>query len=102
MARQVVVIEHAADPKKAGAQVVSHPRDLTHTLDSDFLCRLFWRRDQDLNSNISSNRWAPAAQNQSTVQRNISGKAAPGLLGPVVPMKNHWQLQFVSHRRSAL
>jgi hypothetical protein len=102
MTRQVVVIEHAADPKKAGAQVFSHPRDLSHALDSDFLGSLVWRRDQNLNSDVRSSWWAPATQNQCTVQRDVGGEAPFGVLHPVVPMEDNGQPQFVSHGSSAL
>jgi hypothetical protein len=98
----VVVIEHAADPKKAGAQMVSYPRHLSHTLNANFLGSLIWRRDQNFNSNICSNRWASAAQNQSTIQRNIGGKATLSVVRPVIPVENDRQSEFVSHRSPAL
>jgi len=102
MARQVVVVEHAANPEKDGARVISYPRHLTHTLDSNFLGGLVRRRDQDLNSDVCSDRRTPAAQNQRAVQRDVRGEAAFGVLHPVVPMEDNGQPQFVSHGSSAL
>jgi hypothetical protein len=102
MARQVVVIEHSADPKESGAQVVSHPRHLSHTLNPNFVDSLIWRRDQNFNSNIRSNRWASAGQNQCTIQRNIGGKAALSVVRPVIPVEDDWQSEFVSHGSPAL
>jgi hypothetical protein len=102
MARQMVVIEHATDPKKAGAQMVSHPRHFPHTLNSNFFGSLIRRRDQNFNSNICSNRWASAAQNQCTIQRNIGGKAALSVVRAVIPVEDDWQSEFVSHRSPAL
>jgi hypothetical protein len=102
MARQVVVVEHAANPKKDGTQVVSYSGHFPHTLDSDFLGSLVRRRDQNLNSNIYANRGAPAAQNQRAVQGNIGGEAPFGVLHPVVPMEDNGQPQFVPHGSSPL
>jgi hypothetical protein len=87
----LVVTENAANPEIARTRLFGHPGYLSHTLDPNFLGPLVWRRDQNLNSNISSNRWTPAAQNERTVQRDIGCEAAPGLLRPVVPVKNDWQ-----------
>jgi hypothetical protein len=102
MAGQLVIIEHAADSEIAGSWLFRYAGHLTHAFDSNFFCTLARRWNQDFNSNICSNRWASAAENQRAVQCNISREAAIGLLRPVIPMEDHWQSQFVSHRSSTL
>jgi hypothetical protein len=102
MPRQLVVIEHAANSKKDGTQVLGNSCHLSHTLDSNFLGSSVRRRDQDLNPNICSNRWAFAAQYQGAVQGDVGGEAPSGVLNPVVPMEDNGQPQLVSHSCSAL
>ena len=91
MTSQLIVVEHAADPKKTGAQVVSYPRHLSLTLNSDFLATLVWRRNQNLNSNIRSYWRTPAAEDQCAVQCDVGGEAPFGVFHPVVPMEDDGQ-----------
>jgi len=100
--RQLVVIEHAANSKKDGTQVLGDPCHLSHTLDSNFLGSSVGRWNQDLNPNICANGWAFAAQNQGAVQRDVGGESPFGVLNSVVPMEDNGQPQLVSHGCSAL
>ena len=82
--------------------MVSHPRHLPNTLNSDFLGSLVWRWDQKLNSNICSDRWTPAAQNQCTVQRDVAGEASLGVLRPVIPVEETGNRRLYLTRSSSL
>jgi hypothetical protein len=49
------------------------------------------RGNQNLNSNICSNRGTFATENQCAVQRNIAGESPLRAFRAVIPMEYYWQ-----------
>jgi hypothetical protein len=98
----VIVTEDSMNPKICGSGLFPHPRHLSHTFDPNLFKSIMLRRwNHYFDSDIGSNWRAPAAEDQSAIQRNIAREPTFGVFPPVIPMENDGQSESVSHRGPA-
>jgi hypothetical protein len=98
----MVVVKKAANSEAATAVLADSACDLPGTLNSELLTTPIWRGNENLNSNITSDRWATCAVDERSVERNIACKATLRMLDTVIPVENDGEVQLVSHSGPAL
>jgi hypothetical protein len=98
----MIVIEKASNSETVTAVVTDSTCHLPGALNSQLLSFEIWRRYENLNTNITSDGGANCALNERPIKRHIACKAARSMFATVIPVKNHGELQLVSHSAPAL
>jgi hypothetical protein len=98
----MVVVKKSANSEKVVAIQANSASDFANTLNAELLAIRIRRGNQNLNTNITSERRASCTANASPIERNIACKPALGLLGAVIPVENNGEVQPVSNSGPAL
>jgi len=98
----MVVVKKTVNSEAAIAVLADSACNLPGALNSELLTTQIWRGNENLNSNITSDRWATCAVNKRSVERNITCKSALRMLGTIIPVEDDGKVQFVSHSGPAL
>jgi len=85
----MIVVEHSLHSKTTG--ILNNARHFSDALNAQLRTASIGRRNQNLNSNICSNRGTFATENQCAVQRNIAGESPLRAFRAVIPMEYYWQ-----------
>jgi hypothetical protein len=93
LAGDVIVAKDATNSEAATVALAHNSaRHFPGTLNSQLFTTLIWRGNEHLNSNITSDRWAPCAVNKRSVERNIVGKATLCKLATVIPVEDYGEM----------
>jgi hypothetical protein len=98
----MVVVKKAANSEAVAAVLADSACDLPGTLNSELLTIRIWRGNENLNSNITSDRWATCAVNERSIERNIVCEATLRMIDTVIPVEDDGEVQLVSHSGPAL
>jgi hypothetical protein len=96
------VVESSFNSEAGRALLDPNACHFPNATDSNFLVIPIWRGQKNFNSNIRSNRWAPCAANERSIERNIACKTAFRLFATVHPVENDRKVQLVTHGGPAL
>jgi hypothetical protein len=102
MSCKVIVIKNSTNSKALGSGLIYNARDSPRAFDPEFLSAHIRRRKKNLDPNFRTDRWVLAAENECSVQCNVTRKAAMCVLSPVIPVKDHRELQLVPNCSPAL
>lgn len=102
LTRNMIVIEKASNTETVTAVVADSTCHLPGALNSQLLSAEIWRRNENLNTNITSDRGTNRALNERPIKRHIACKAARCMFATVIPVKNDGKLELVSHSGPAL
>jgi len=98
----MIVIKKASNTETVTAAVTDSACHFPGTLNSQLLSADIWRRNENLNSNITSDRGANCALNERPIKRHIACEATRSMFATVIPVKNDGELELVSHSGPAL
>ncbi len=84
----MIVIKKTSNPKAATIAVAVCACHLAHALNSQLLIRVAWGRNENFDPNITPNRRAPCAKDESTIYCNVVCEATFRALPPLIPMKD--------------
>jgi hypothetical protein len=93
----MIVVEAASNSKTGKAALVQDAGNLPHAVDAQLFAALIWRGKENLNANVGSNRRAPRASDERSIERDITCKATFRMLATVTPVEDHRKAQFISH-----
>lgn len=93
----MIIIKHPLHTKGAKSGKRYSSGDPPDTLDPQFFVRMVRRRDQYFDSHFRSDCWTRAAEDQGSIQCNITRETSRGALYSVIPVENHWKSQLVSN-----
>jgi hypothetical protein len=83
-------------------RLLCNSRHFTITLDAQFVSAVIWRRHKNFNSYVRSYRGTSCAEDQSTIQGDIIGKASFCVISSVTPLENDREPQRISDCGSSL
>jgi hypothetical protein len=97
LTNDVIVVEETTNSEAATiafAIAFAHKSacHLSDTLNAQLFTTLIWRGNEHLNANITSDWWAPCAENKRSVVRNIVGKATLCKLATVIPVEDYGEM----------
>ena len=102
LAGDIVVVKKAVNSEAATAVLADSACNLPGTLNSELFTSRIGRGNENLNSNVTSDRWATCAVNERSVESYIACKSTLRMLGAVIPVKDDGEVQLVSHNGPAL
>jgi hypothetical protein len=93
LTNDIIVVKETPNSEAATAALAHNSAcHFPDTLDSQLFTTLIWRGNEHLNSNITSDWWAPCAANKRSVERNIVGKATLCKLATVIPVEDYGEM----------
>lgn len=100
--REVIVIKVASNSKAHRPPLLYNTCHPAYALNAHVLAARDRRENKDLNPDFASHRRTLAAVDERAVERDIVGESASRSFAVFVPVKDDWELQLISHRRTAI
>jgi hypothetical protein len=98
----MIVIKQTLNSEPIAVCARHDARDPANTLNSQLAASPVRGRQQNDDPDLATDRGTFTADHKGSVECNILGKTAPGLLSAIIPMKDDRQAQPVTDGRSLL